>query len=100
MNSHDQRPGAPEFEVDDEMDLLLGRGFPNPAREGCPTVEVVKALARKGRPLTDPGYEHLAQCSPCYREFRGFQQTKVRDEATARARRQRLMLAVVAAAIV
>jgi len=96
MNSHDQRPGAPEYEVDDEMDLLLGRGFPNPTREGCPAVDVVKALARKGRPITDPGYEHLAQCSPCYREFRGFQQADGRAHAAARARR-RWALAVAAA---
>jgi hypothetical protein len=99
MNSHDQRPGAPEYEVDDEMDLLLGRGFPNPTREGCPTVDVVKALARKGRPITDPGYEHLAQCSPCYREFRGFQQVDRRALADARAR-QRWVLAAAAAVIV
>lgn len=96
MNSHDQRPGAPEYEVDDEMDLLLGRGFPNPTREGCPTVDVVKALARKGRPITDPGYEHLAQCSPCYREFRGFQQADRRAHAATRARR-RWVLATAAA---
>lgn len=99
MNSHDQRPGAPEYEVDDEMDLLLGRGFPNPTREGCPTVDVVKALARKGRPITDPGYEHLAQCSPCYREFRGFQQADRRAHATARARRRWALAAAVAAIV-
>lgn len=99
MNSHDQRPGAPEFEVDDEMDVLLGRGFPNPAREGCPPVDVVRELARKGRPITDAGYEHLAQCSPCYREFRGFQQANRSAHAGARAR-QRWVLAAAAAVIV
>ena len=99
MNSHDQRPGAPEYEVDDEMDVLLGRGFPNPAREGCPPVDVVRELARKGRPITDAGYEHLAQCSPCYREFRGFQQADRRARAAAQAR-QRWVLAAAAAVIV
>lgn len=99
MNSHDQRPGAPEYEVDDEMDLLLGRGFPNPTREGCPTVDVVNALSRKGRPITDPGYEHLAQCSPCYREFRGFQQADRRAHAAARARRRWVLAAAAAVTI-
>lgn len=99
MNSHDQRPGAPEYEVDDEMDVLLGRGFPNPAREGCPPVDVVRELARKGRPITDAGYEHLAQCSPCYREFRGFQQADRRAHAAAGAR-QRWVLAAAAAVII
>jgi hypothetical protein len=72
MTSSRQRPGTPEFEVDDEMDLLFARANRNPDREGCLPTDVLKALSRKELPITDPAYEHVAQCSPCYREFAGF----------------------------
>ena len=74
MTNSGQRPDTPGHEVDDEMDLLFGRANPNPTRTGCLSADVLRALSRKERSITDPGYEHLAQCSPCYREFRGFQQ--------------------------
>src|SRR5262245_15554630 len=94
MNSHDQRPGTPEYEVDDEMDVVLGRAYPNPTREGCPPVEVLREIARKGRPITDPAYEHVARCSPCYREFRAFQQAGGRARATVMARVRWALVAV------
>ncbi len=87
MTNSDQRPDTPGYEVDDEMDLLFGRANPNPARSGCLSTDVLKALSRKERSITDPGYEHLAQCSPCYREFRGFQQADAAKRvATTRSR--------------
>jgi hypothetical protein len=67
------------FAPDDEIDLVLGYGNPNPAREGCLSPEVLGELARRERPIDDPGYEHLRKCSPCYREVRAMQQA-VRDE--------------------
>jgi hypothetical protein len=96
MTNPDQRPDTPGFEVDDEMDLLFGRANPNPTRSGCPSTDVLKALSRKERPIADPGYDHLAQCSPCYREFRGFQQAGAR----ARAHRRRRLLAAAAAILI
>lgn len=85
MSSHDQRPGTPRFEVDDEMDLLLGSAYPNPTREGCPAPEVLRQLSQRQLPISDPGYEHLARCSPCYREFRGFQQAQRGEGSSAEA---------------
>ena len=73
-NDDGQHADLPEFRVDDEIDLLFGRANPNPSREGCPPGDVLQALSRRERPIEDPGYEHLAKCSPCYREFRAFQQ--------------------------
>ena len=72
MGDEQQRP--PEFKPEDEIDELFARANANPSRIGCPSRDVLIGLARKQRPITDPAYEHLAKCSACYREFRGFQQ--------------------------
>ena len=43
--------------------------YPNPARIGCPRdVNVFKALAQKKLHVTDPVIQHVAECSPCFRE--------------------------------
>jgi hypothetical protein len=62
------------FHPDSAMDEVFARANPNPERKGCPTDEMLRALANRERPITDPGYEHLAQCSPCYRSFRRIQE--------------------------
>jgi hypothetical protein len=100
MTIPDQRPDTPGYEVDDEMDLLFARANPNPTRLGCPSTDVLKALSRKERSITDPGYEHLAQCSPCYREFRGFQQADARARVVAAQARRRWLLAAAAAILI
>jgi hypothetical protein len=98
MTNDRQRADQPEFKVDDEIDLLFGRANPNPSREGCPPSEVLLALSRRERPMEDPAYEHLAKCSPCFREFRAFQQADgVTRAITARSR---LRWTVAAAAVI
>jgi hypothetical protein len=43
--------------------------YPNPARIGCPTdINILKALAAKKLHATDPVIQHVAECSPCFRE--------------------------------
>jgi hypothetical protein len=43
--------------------------YPNPARIGCPTdINVLKALAAKKLRPSDPVIQHVAECSPCFRE--------------------------------
>ena len=72
-----KRPGEPypsSFRSEDEFDELFGHGNPNPRRIGCPSRDVLEALARRERPIEDPAYEHVANCSPCYREFRALHQ--------------------------
>lgn len=71
----DKKPGnsAHGEAGDEELDRLFGAANPNPGRIGCPSPEVLRALAGKQRPIGDPAYEHLANCSPCYREFRQLQ---------------------------
>lgn len=58
---------------DDEIDRVLAHANPNPERIGCLSREVLEALAARRQPLNAPGYEHLLECSECYREFRAMQ---------------------------
>jgi hypothetical protein len=74
MSAQRENADGSGFAPDDEIDLVLGYGNPNPARDGCLTPEVLGQLARHERPIDDPGYEHLRKCSPCYREVRAMQQ--------------------------
>src|SRR2546429_5717467 len=92
-NQHQHNDPA-EFTPDDDIDNVVGRANPNPTRAGCPPREVLIALSRRERPIEDPAYEHLTKCSPCYREFRAFQ------DATARERRTKGLTWFAAAAAV
>ncbi len=69
----------------EEFDRLFGAANPNPGRIGCPSPAVLQALAAKQRPIGDPAYEHLANCSPCYREFRQLQARLKRRPLAAKA---------------
>lgn len=58
---------------DDEIDRVFASANPNPQRVGCLPHEVLVSLAARRQPLNAPGYEHLLECSECYREFRALQ---------------------------
>ena len=60
---------------DDEIDRVLARANPNPRRVGCLPHDVLVSLAGRRQPLNAPGYEHLLECSECYKEFRQLQET-------------------------
>lgn len=76
MTNQPENPDPPGFRSDDDIDDVLGYANPNPERVGCPAREILSALAKRELPIGDPGYEHLINCSPCYREFRALQQTQ------------------------
>lgn len=57
----------------DEIDEVLAHANPNPQRVGCLSRDVLVSLAARRQPLNAPGYEHLLECSECYREFRALQ---------------------------
>ena len=95
MTNDGQRSDPLPFQIENEMDLLLGRAHPNPAREGCPPREMLVSLSRRELPIGDPAYEHLSKCSPCYQEFRALQQ----GDAAARTSAARRKLAYAAAAV-
>jgi hypothetical protein len=43
--------------------------YPNPTRIGCPRdINILKALVAKKLHVTDPVIQHVAECSPCFRE--------------------------------
>jgi hypothetical protein len=90
MRSH-QHGELAGLKQPDEIDELFGRAHPNPERIGCPPHDVLVALARRERPIGDPAYGHLAECSPCYVEVRALK------DAADRTRRR--MLASAAAAV-
>lgn len=94
MTSGGQRPDPPGFRIENEMDLLFGRAHPNPMREGCPSQDALKRLARRELPIDDPAYDHFAKCSPCYQELRALQQADA--ASAARAKRRRTILAAAA----
>ncbi|MGB2712987.1 MAG: hypothetical protein WBC51_02335 [Vicinamibacterales bacterium] len=95
MTNDGQRSDPLPFQIENEMDLLLGRAHPNPERVGCPPREMLVSLSRRELPIGDPAYEHLSKCSPCYQEFRALQQADAAIRASA-ARRKRLAYAAAA----
>lgn len=65
---------AKAFIASDEADLLFANASPNPRRVACLDVWLLFALAHRLLSLDHPAFDHLALCSPCYREFRGAEQ--------------------------
>jgi len=98
MANERQGPDPSGFTAENEIDLVLGNANPNPERTGCPTREVLVALARRERMSDDPAYEHLIKCSPCYREVRALQQAA--GERRVQAAQSRLPWMAAAAAVV
>ena len=47
---------------------FMSLAHPNPERKGCPSHDMLVVLARRERPMGDPAYDHLFNCSPCYIE--------------------------------
>ena len=45
---------------------------PNPERIGCPPEETLKAAAENRLPANDPARLHMAHCSECFAEYRGY----------------------------
>jgi hypothetical protein len=61
--------------------LALGRkhfskDFPNPERRGCPPTVQLRLLADNPRKATESALNHISSCSPCYRDYSRFLQTR------------------------
>jgi hypothetical protein len=100
MTNGGQRPDPTDFRIENEMDLLFGRAHPNPAREGCPSPEMLRRLARRELPIGDPAYDHFAKCSPCYKELRTIQQSDAARLAASKRRRAILAAAAVLGVVI
>lgn len=74
--------------------------FPNPDRVGCPTDKfVLKAMASKTLPLTDPAWRHAARCSPCFRDIKQFE-TDLKRSRWGKAAALAAIVLIVAALLV
>jgi hypothetical protein len=91
--SSDRREGPARLAHPTEFDELFGRGYPNPNRVGCPPREVLVSLARRERPIDDPAYDRIKECSPCYLEGRAIQ------EADTLQQRRRILTWAAAAVV-
>ena len=100
MTNGGQRPDPGGFRIENEMDLLLGRAHPNPAREGCPSADLLRRLARRELPIGDPAYDHIGKCSPCYQELRAIQQADATKLAAGAKRRWTMIAAAAVVAVV
>jgi hypothetical protein len=79
MTKPPRQPDPSGFRPEDQFDDVFAYGNPNPDRVGCPSREALRALSRRERPIDDPGYEHISNCSPCFREFRALQQARAAE---------------------
>ena len=61
------------FRPEDDIDELFGNANPNGNRTNCPRPGILRDAGRKELPIDHPVYEHLAECSECYQEFRRYQ---------------------------
>jgi hypothetical protein len=54
--------------------VLLGGGFPNPERAGCPSNEILRTMAfrKLWSEQVNDWIEHLGTCTPCFREYTEF----------------------------
>jgi len=70
--------------------VVLGGGFPNPERAGCPGNEILRAMAfrKLGVDQVNDWIEHLGTCSPCFREY-----TELRKQVVWRRRAAYLSIA-------
>jgi hypothetical protein len=69
---------------------------PNPERIGCPEESILRAIAEDRLPASHPGRLHLAACSECFAEFRGFKG----DWDQTRKRRSRMIWWALAASLI
>ena len=57
---------------------------PNPERIGCPPEETLKAAAENRLPVNDPARLHMADCSECFAEYRGYRLEWEKKQAAKR----------------
>ena len=67
--------------LSEENLLAVGRkhfseDFPNPERQGCPPTKQLRLLADDPRKAKESALNHIASCSPCYRDYSRFLQAR------------------------
>lgn len=69
--------GPDGFQPESVIDIVFAHGAPNPDRVGCCSEADLIEFADRRRPIDDPGFTHITNCSPCYRRLRTLQRLKV-----------------------
>jgi len=69
--------GPDGFQRESVIDIVFGHGAPNPGRVGCCSEAELIEFANRRRPVDNSGFEHIVNCSPCYRRLRTLQRLKV-----------------------
>jgi len=82
---------------DNPIEAILLTAFPNPERIGCPSSDVLKAMANQEIGRDNPAWSHIWKCSPCFRDFKILRDARVarveREYARQRTRRNLLKTA-------
>ena len=73
------------FEDDNPIEEILLSGFPNPERVGCPPHDVIEALGSGKIGREHEAWQHVWNCSPCFKDFK-----TLRDARWAQERKQEL----------
>lgn len=100
MSNTPQSADNDDLQFQHDIDEVFSRANPNPDRIGCPPRETLVRLARRQQPIGDPAYEHLAKCSPCYREFRELQEAAPVSTTPSRGASRPWMAAAAAALVI
>lgn len=69
--------GPDGFQPESVIDVVFAHGAPNPDRVGCCSEAELIEFASRRRPIDDPGFQHIVNCSPCYRRLRSLQRLQV-----------------------
>ncbi len=69
--------GPDGFQPESVIDIVLAHSAPNPDRIECFSEGELIDFANRRRPIDDPGWKHIMNCSPCYRRVRTLQRLKV-----------------------
>jgi hypothetical protein len=75
---------------DNPIEEILLTGFPNPERKGCPLPEIIEALGNRQLGRDHPAWQHVWNCSPCYKDFKAIRDARLaRIERANRSKRTR-----------
>jgi hypothetical protein len=55
------------------QDAILSN-YPNPNRQGCPEIAMIREVAFREELTKDEAWEHITHCSPCYADFLRFKE--------------------------
>jgi hypothetical protein len=71
---NEEFPRDTEDKLRKALEAAALNDYPNPQRIGCPTDKrILRAIAAKKLRPSDPVVQHVAECSPCFREMREFE---------------------------